>query len=66
MSRDDGIKISIMCEPPKDVRFDVYGGQLAPTSGLLRRYKNGGISWTRYEEVFLEQIRTNGFLDKLI
>ena len=66
MDRDDGIKICVMRDPPKDVRFDIYSRELVPTSGILKAYRNGGINGARFEKVFLEQIRQESFLDKLI
>ena len=60
--KDDGRRILITRYYPRGVKkthFDEWARVLAPSRELLRRYKEGKISWDQFASVFLSQVRAN-------
>ena len=58
----DGLRILITRFYPRGVkreRYDVWIRPLAPSAGLLKRYKNTEINWNDFKTALLSELRDN-------
>ena len=59
--KDDGRRILITRHYPrfcKKLDYDEWDRKLAPTKDLLKKYRNGGLSWKQFTSKFLKELKT--------
>jgi len=56
LSKDDGIRICIMRKPDFEADWDIWMPSLAPSLALLRSYKKGETSWSKYILQFNKEV----------
>lgn len=57
---EDGVRILVTRFYPRGVRrshFDRWARELAPGAGLLKRYRNHGISWQEFAASFMQELQ---------
>jgi uncharacterized protein YeaO (DUF488 family) len=60
--KTDGLRILVTRFYPRGIKkdhFDLWLKELAPSSELLLRYKNGNYNWEIFKEIFLYEIANN-------
>lgn len=55
-SKSDGIRICIMRRPDEGLDWDIWIPHLAPSHALLTKYHNGEVSWSRFVEIFSNEV----------
>ncbi|MFG1449888.1 MAG: DUF488 family protein [Thermoplasmataceae archaeon] len=56
----DGIRVLITRYYPRGVKrenFDIWMRSLAPDQGLLKRYKEGSMTWSDFETEFYDEVK---------
>ena len=66
VSGDDGYRVCVMRFVRDNYRYDLWLKDLAPSIGLLNDWRGKKISWERYEERYLEEVKDKkGVIGKL-
>ncbi len=67
-TKDDGHRILITRYYPRGVKkthFDDWVRELAPSRELLKQYKEGKITWKKFEKQFIKQMNDEESKEKL-
>lgn len=67
-TKDDGHRILITRYYPRGVKkthFDDWVRELAPSKELLKQYKEGEITWEKFEKKFIMQMNDEKSIEKL-
>ncbi len=67
-TKDDGYRILITRYYPRGVKkthFDDWVRELAPSRELLKQYKEGEITWKKFENKFVKEMNGDESIEKL-